>query len=81
MTHPVSPFHADDAEYDIGNAENLSHVEYHLALKSDLYVFGPFYEEAEGEYQGEHEAEIPAASNRFGLEERGLLSVGRLLFS
>ena len=64
MAHPVAAAHAGDAEEDVGNAEDLSHVEEHLALETYLDVLGPLNEEAEGEDEGEHQSEVPAATYR-----------------
>ena len=64
--------HAPTAEEDEGDAEELTHVESHAALKIDLLLLEELDEEAEGEDGGEAKAEMEAgAGSGFRGEERG----------
>ena len=47
--HPLSAPHAEDAENDEWDGEQLSHVEWERGFESFLHLFGVFYEEAGGE--------------------------------
>ena len=59
--------HADEAERDEGQAEQLAHVEEHRGFELFLYVLGELDEEAGGEYQCDAEAEEEACADALRL--------------
>ena len=59
-SHPFASPHAEDADKDEGDGEELSHVEWHIRLEVHLDVLGVLDEESECEDEGEHEAEVEA---------------------
>ena len=56
-------YHTDDANYDKGNGEDLSHIDRQGSLEALLYLLGVLDEEAEGEDIRQAEAKVPASAN------------------
>ena len=63
----VGASHADYAEDDERNAEQLAHVEHHRCFKRFLYVLGELDEEAGGEDERYAQSEEEARAHAFGV--------------
>lgn len=55
---PFTANHASDADDDEGDAEQLTHIERHAVLETDLIFLGELNEETRHEYQCQTQAEI-----------------------
>ena len=64
--HPLASPHAEDADGDEGDGEELAHVEWHGRLEVHLDVLGVLDEEAEGEDEGKDETEVEAGAYGLG---------------
>ena len=61
---PLTANHAGDADDDEGDAEQLSHVERHAVLETDLSFLGELDEETGHENQRQAQTEIETGTDR-----------------